>query len=92
VEAVSRDSFDLILMDISMPEMDGLEATAAIREMQRASGLHTPIIAMTAHALQKGDRERCLEAGMDAYVAKPIRPQELYRTLRDSSGRRPGLL
>jgi two-component system, sensor histidine kinase and response regulator len=80
VEAVSRDSFDLILMDISMPEMDGLEATAAIREMQRASGLHTPIIAMTAHALV-GDRERCLEAGMDAYVAKPIRPQELYRTL-----------
>jgi len=80
VEAVSRDSFDLILMDISMPEMDGLEATAAIRDMQRAGGLHTPIIAMTAHALV-GDRERCLEAGMDAYVAKPIRPQELYRTL-----------
>jgi CheY-like chemotaxis protein len=80
VEAVSRDSFDLILMDVSMPEMDGLEATAAIRDMQRAGGLHTPIIAMTAHALV-GDRERCLEAGMDAYVAKPIRPQELYRTL-----------
>ena len=64
----------------SMPEMDGLEATAAIRGQQQASGVHMPIIAMTAHAL-KGDRERCLEAGMDAYVAKPIRPQELYRTL-----------
>jgi CheY-like chemotaxis protein len=80
VHAVDRDPFDLILMDISMPEMDGLEATAAIRASQRPSGLHTPIIAMTAHALA-GDRDRCLEAGMDAYVAKPIRPQELYRTM-----------
>ncbi len=80
VHAVAREPFDLILMDISMPEMDGLEATAAIRASQRASGLHTPIIAMTAHALA-GDRDRCLEAGMDAYVAKPIRPHELYRTM-----------
>ena len=80
VEAVGREPFDLILMDVQMPEMDGLEATAAIRLDQQASGLHTPIIAMTAHAL-KGDRERCLEAGMDGYVAKPIRPQELYQAL-----------
>jgi two-component system, sensor histidine kinase and response regulator len=80
VEAVDRETFDLILMDVQMPEMDGLEATAAIRVNQGASGLHTPIIAMTAHAL-KGDRERCLEAGMDGYVAKPIRPQELYQAL-----------
>ncbi len=82
-EAVERfrgDCFDLILMDVQMPEMDGLEATAAIRDHQRISGFHTPIIAMTAHAL-KGDRERCLQAGMDGYVAKPIRPQELYQAL-----------
>ena len=80
VEAVCRDPFDLILMDVQMPEMDGLEATAAIRGQQRNNGLHTPIIAMTAHAL-KGDRERCLEAGMDGYVAKPIRPQMLYQAI-----------
>ncbi|MCU0981224.1 MAG: response regulator, partial [Pirellulaceae bacterium] len=78
VNAVGGESFDLILMDVSMPEMDGLEATATIRANQVASGMHTPIIAMTAHALV-GDRDRCLQAGMDAYVAKPIRPQELYR-------------
>ncbi len=80
VKAVDRESFDLILMDVQMPEMDGMEATAAIRLREEANGMHTPIIAMTAHAL-KGDRERCLQAGMDGYVAKPIRPKELYRTL-----------
>ncbi len=80
VDAVKARSYDLILMDVSMPEMDGLEATEEIRKLQRDSGVRTPIIAMTAHALV-GDREQCLAAGMDAYVAKPIRPQELYRTL-----------
>jgi len=80
VDAVQAGSYDLILMDVSMPEMDGLEATEEIRKRQRDSGVRTPIIAMTAHALV-GDREQCLAAGMDAYVAKPIRPQELYRTL-----------
>jgi CheY-like chemotaxis protein len=80
VDAMDRASFDLILMDIQMPEMDGLEATLAIRAKQLAIGAHTPIIAMTAHAL-KGDRERCLEAGMDGYVTKPIRPQDLYDAL-----------
>ena len=80
LRAALKQEIDLILMDVQMPEMDGLEATAAIRLDQQASGLHTPIIAMTAHAL-KGDRERCLEAGMDGYVAKPIRPQELYQAL-----------
>jgi len=80
VDAVARGAFDVILMDIQMPEMDGLEATAAIRANQLASGDHTPIIAMTAHAL-KGDRERCLQAGMDGYVTKPIRPRELYQAV-----------
>jgi CheY-like chemotaxis protein len=80
VDAMDRESFDLVLMDIQMPEMDGLEATLAIRAKQLASGAHTPIIAMTAHAL-KGDRERCLEAGMDGYVTKPIRPPDLYHAL-----------
>jgi len=82
--AIERGSFDLILMDIQMPEMDGLEATAAIRAREISAGLHTPIIAMTAHAL-KGDRERCLDAGMDGYVTKPIRPQDLYQALASAS-------
>ena len=73
-EAVAKSdtaSFDLILMDVQMPEMDGFEATAAIRQRERATGTHIPIVAMTAHAMA-GDRERCLEEGMDAYVSKPL--------------------
>jgi len=70
--------YDLILMDIQMPEMDGLEATRKIRAEEKDS--HTPIIAMTAHAM-KGDREKCLAAGMDGYVAKPVRAKELFRTI-----------
>jgi two-component system, sensor histidine kinase and response regulator len=72
--------FDAVLMDVQMPEMDGFEATVAIRARDAAAGAHTPIIAMTAHAL-KGDRDRCLEAGMDAYVSKPLRPQALFEVL-----------
>ena len=68
--------FDLVLMDVQMPEMDGLQATQAIRKNERKTGKHIPIIAMTAHAMV-GDMERCLEAGMDDYITKPIRPQQL---------------
>jgi two-component system, sensor histidine kinase and response regulator len=80
VEAFEGESFDLVLMDVQMPEMGGFEATAIIRECERASGKHIPIIAMTAHAM-KGDREKCLEAGMDDYISKPIAAQELCAIL-----------
>jgi CheY-like chemotaxis protein len=76
------DLFDLILMDVQMPEMDGLEATAAIRKREAETGARRiPIIALTAHAMN-GDRERCVAAGRDVYISKPISPQELYRTIQ----------
>jgi two-component system, sensor histidine kinase and response regulator len=80
VEAVERQSFDLVLMDVQMPGMDGLEATARIRGRERATGAHVPIIAMTAYAM-KGDQDRCLAAGMDAFVSKPIQAKELFETV-----------
>jgi PAS domain S-box-containing protein len=80
LEAMGKESFDLVLMDVQMPEMDGFEATAAIRQKERSSGMHLPVIALTAHAM-KGDRERCLAAGMDGYLAKPINPEELDHLL-----------
>ena len=76
----NRRPFDVVLMDVQMPEMDGLAATAAIRASEQVSGGHVPIVGMTAHAL-KGDREVCLEAGMDEYVAKPIRADQLFAAI-----------
>lgn len=78
---LDREPFDVVLMDLQMPEMDGLQATAAIRARDERLHCHTPIVAMTAHAL-KGDRERCLQAGMDGYVAKPVQVAELFRAIR----------
>jgi CheY-like chemotaxis protein len=80
LEALDYNLHDLVLMDVQMPEMDGFAATAAIRERERATGKHIPIIAMTAHAMQ-GDREKCLAAGMDGYLSKPLRPGPLREIL-----------
>jgi two-component system, sensor histidine kinase and response regulator len=76
----SAEKFDLVFMDVQIPEMDGLTATAAIRESEKASGAHLPIFAMTAHAM-KGDRDRCLQAGMDGYITKPVRFSDIEETL-----------
>ena len=78
--AFQAGKFDLIAMDVQMPEMDGLDATSAIRAWEKTAGTHIPIIAMTAHAM-KGDRERCLAAGMDGYTSKPIRIGELEHAI-----------
>jgi two-component system, sensor histidine kinase and response regulator len=80
LEAVEARRFDLVLMDMQMPEMDGFDAVAAIRAKEQGSGRHVPIVAMTAHAM-KGDRERCLEAGADGYVAKPFRRADLRQAI-----------
>jgi signal transduction histidine kinase/ligand-binding sensor domain-containing protein/DNA-binding response OmpR family regulator len=80
VAAAGNDAFDLILMDVQMPGMNGFDATVAIREHERTIGTHTPIVAMTAHAMS-GDRERCLQSGMDEYVSKPISLESLRNAL-----------
>ena len=80
IEAWASNTYSVILMDLQMPVMDGFEATIAIREKEKQTGKHIPIIAMTANVM-KGDREKCLEAGMDGYVSKPVNPAELYDTI-----------
>jgi CheY-like chemotaxis protein len=82
VEESANSAFDLILMDVQMPEMDGHEATTAIRARELNTGAHIPIIAMTAHALAS-DKERCLSAGMDAYIAKPLKRADLLQAIDD---------
>jgi CheY-like chemotaxis protein len=80
LEKLKTADFDLVLMDVQMPVMGGFEATAAVREMEKGTGKHIPIVALTARAM-KGDRERCLAAGMDGYTGKPIRPEELFEQI-----------
>jgi CheY-like chemotaxis protein len=80
IDALSTQKFDLVLMDVQMPQMDGLTATGRIRDQEKKTGRHVPIIAMTAHAM-RGDRERCLEAGMDDYVSKPISSSTLLEAI-----------
>ena len=82
LDALQADGFELVLMDVQMPEMDGFEATAAIRDRERATGQHVRIIAMTAHAM-KGDKERCLAAGMDGYLSKPIDQRSLFAAVEE---------
>jgi two-component system sensor histidine kinase/response regulator len=80
LELLEKQHFDIILMDVQMPEMDGFEATKLIREKEKSSGAHLPIIALTAHAMQ-GDKERCLAGGMDGYVAKPIKLEDFFSVI-----------
>jgi signal transduction histidine kinase/DNA-binding response OmpR family regulator len=86
LQALEKEKYDLVLMDLQMPEIDGFEATAKIRQSEVGNGSHLPIVALTAHAM-KGDREKCLAAGMDGYVSKPIRPQELDELLQKYGSR-----
>ena len=88
LEMLERQSFDLILMDAQMPQMDGFETTAAIRRMEEATGAHLPIIAMTAHAMV-GDRQRCLASGMDGYLSKPVHPREMFETIEGVLAQQP---
>jgi len=89
LDKLEEESYDLVLMDVQMPEMNGWEATQAIREKELSTGGHIPIVAMTAHAM-KGDEERCLAVGMDAYLTKPIHTQKLLAVLDDIGSRKAG--
>ena len=86
LEALEKQSYDLVLMDVQMPVLDGFQATAAIREREKSGDRHVPIIAMTAHSL-KGDQERCIAAGMDGYVSKPIRTADLFEAIEKVVGK-----
>jgi two-component system, sensor histidine kinase and response regulator len=91
VEALLSEPYDLVLMDVQMPGLDGIQATRRIREREAAGGARVPIIGLTAHALL-GDRERCVEAGMDDYLAKPVEPETLHAAVERWVGRRPSPL
>jgi CheY-like chemotaxis protein len=84
LERIREENFDVVLMDLQMPDMDGLEATALIREWENTRGGRTPIIALTAHSM-KGDRERCLAAGMDTYVTKPFDVNRLLEVVESTA-------
>lgn len=87
LELVEKEVFDLVLMDVQMPEIDGVEATIRIRQKEMQKGAaRLPVIALTAHAMA-GDRERCLAAGMDGYVTKPVRVKELFAAIDDIAAR-----
>jgi CheY-like chemotaxis protein/HPt (histidine-containing phosphotransfer) domain-containing protein len=88
---LEHEQFDMILMDLQMPELNGFEATAAIRNKERNTDKHIPIIALTAHAL-KGDRERCIDAGMDDYVSKPIEPKLLFDVIERAAAKTVAVL
>jgi two-component system sensor histidine kinase/response regulator len=90
INRATTEAFDIVLMDVQMPEVGGLEATTAIREHERVAGGHVPILALTASAMA-GDREACLAAGMDGYVSKPLRPDELFATIEALTSGTPEL-
>ena len=81
LERIEAENFDIVLMDVQMPEIDGFEATATVRKMEEATGAHLPIVAMTAHAMQ-GDNQRCMAAGMDGYLAKPLDVKKLLEVVQ----------
>jgi CheY-like chemotaxis protein len=90
LELLEKNSFDMVLMDVQMPEMDGFTATRAIREQEKTTGQHLTIIAMTARAM-KGDRESCLTSGMDDYISKPVHRKELNEVIMRNLPRKPAL-
>jgi CheY-like chemotaxis protein len=83
IESYKKDQFDLILMDVQMPVLNGYEATRVIRDLEVEKGIHTPIIALTAYAM-KSDKDQCIEAGMDDYIAKPFKRQQFIDVVRNA--------
>ena len=91
LDRVERELYDVILMDVQMPDMDGLQATARIREIEKRRGTYTPVLALTAHTM-KGDRERCLAAGMDQFINKPIDAESFVETVEAAAVAAPQAL